>query len=289
MPGSRFKEFIDRAFLGNRGYNYQTGEWNRSGVTSGLIGGIGNAIVPGLGTVGRKVYEHYHPPGTGGTTPPTQTNLDGGTGGWQPWSGGIDNTIPGINTGYDVDGGGLNSGGGYQPYTGGVNGSFPPIQTGTDGGMTPGQVPLDTSGGYGYQGWSGGIDHNIPGIRTGGSTGGGHTTNGGGGLYTSGTLGGGTAVDPSQWGAYGLGGDGGPDNGGIGQGYALQLMSGGMHEGGGSGGQGAGVLAGLLAGRRTPATGGGLAPQSLPVRTGGGLPPYMRPPVKPGGGGQIGG
>jgi hypothetical protein len=265
MPGSRFKEFIDRAFLGNRGYNYQTGEWNRDGVRAGLIGGIGNAIVPGLGTAGRMFYERHH----NGVGQPTQYGGDlGGQYYYTPWTGGINNQIPGVNTGYNVGGTGLNSGSGYTNWTGGINGSVPPIQYGTDGGMT--QVPLDTTGGYTYQGYGGGIDRNLPGIRT-GSTGG-HSTNGGGGLYTSGTLGGGSVVDPSQWGAYGLGGDSGPDNGGIGSGYALQLMSGGMHEGGGQG------LGNFLAGKRVVA--------GIP-RTGGALPPNAY--GKTGGGGQIGG
>jgi hypothetical protein len=239
MPGSRFKEFIDRAFLGNRGYNYQTGEWNRDGVKAGLIGGIGNAIVPGLGTIGRTIYERHH----NGVGQPTQYGGDlGGQYDYTPWTGGINNQIPGVNTGYDVGGTGLNGGSGYTNWKGGINGSVPPIQYGTDGGMT--QVPLDTTGGYTYQGYGGGIDRNLPGIRTGS----GHSTNGGGGLYTSGTLGGGSVVDPSQWGAYGLGGSDAGDS----VPYKTQFATGMGESGGGLGG-----LPAFMAARRRPQTGGG--------------------------------
>jgi hypothetical protein len=212
---------------------------------------------------------------------PNNTPLDPSGGyGYNGYQGGIDNTIPGVQMGGNAGGVPLNTGGGYdyQPYSGGIDHTIPPIQYGNDPGMQPGTVPLDTSGGYSYGDVPTDIDRNIPGVRTGGGSGGGSMGRGsaGGGLYTSGTLGGGSVVDPSQWGAYGIGGDGGPQNGGIGQGYALQLLSGGMHEGGGSLGLGSGVMPSFLAGKRAPTTGGRLAPQAVPTRTGGGLPPGYR-------------
>jgi hypothetical protein len=153
-------------------------------------------------------------------------------------------------------GGGYSQGGGY----------------GGGGSMTPSVTTLNPGPSYTPPDWSTYLnapDLTIKTDNSGGNGGGnsaGHSTgstggmshgSGGGGMYTSGTLSGGYAVDPSQWGAFGIGGDSGPVNGGVGQGYALQLLSGGMHEGGGFG-QGAS----FLAGRRVP--------RGVPPRTGGG-------------------
>jgi hypothetical protein len=162
--------------------------------------------------------------------------------------------------------------------------------------MTPSMTTLNPAPSYTPPDWSSYLnapDLNIKTGNGGGSAGGmgGMGGGNGGGMYTSGTLGGGTAVDPSQWGAFGLGGDSGPANGGIGQGYALQMLSGGMHEGGGFGG---GSMAGFMARPQTGGalppqaapnllTGGGLPPQSMPARTGGGLPPQAGLTVRTGG------
>jgi hypothetical protein len=143
--------------------------------------------------------------------------------------------------------------------------------------MTPSMTTLNPGPGYTPLDWSSYLnapDLNIKTGNGGGGAGGGMSGmgggSGGGGMYTGGTLGGGTAVDPSQWGAFGLGGDSGPANGGIGQDYALQMMSGGMHEGGGFGG---GSMASFLAGPRVPTAGG--VPSG--IRTGGGLPAQAPP------------
>jgi hypothetical protein len=283
MPGSRFKEFIDRAFLGNRGYDYKTGQWNRQGVTEGLIGGIGNAIVPGAGTLGRFIYDR--------TRQPTQTLNTGGGYNYTPDFGGLN--APDFNIR-----------GGYGP------GNMPAGWDGTGGDVT--FTNLNPGAGYTPPDWSSYLQNPDLTIKTddgNGSGGGqnvgqhgtggsmsptGHTTNGGGGMYTSGTLSGGYAVDPSQWGAFGIGGDGGPQDS---TGY-YQSISTRMSDPGGGVGAGSGLLGGLLARRRTgntgivpPSvqTGGGLPAQSVGAFTGGGLPAYLRPPVKPGGGGQISG
>jgi hypothetical protein len=187
----------------------------------------------------------------------------------------------GAGGGYSQGGGGvidpvsLNPGNGYQqsPDFGGLHSPDFTIHTGGNtGGMTPSTTGGLTPPSYTPPDWSTYLnapDLTIKTDNSGGNGGGnsaGHSTgstggmshgSGGGGMYTSGTLSGGYAVDPSQWGAFGIGGDSGPVNGGVGQGYALQLLSGGMHEGGGFG-QGAS----FLAGRRVP--------RGVPPRTGGG-------------------
>jgi hypothetical protein len=258
MPGSRFKEFIDRAFLGNRGYDYQTGQWNRQGVTEGLIGGIGNAIVPGAGTLGRFIYDRAH----NRVGQPTQVGLNNG-GSYTP---------PSDFSGYSLNPPDVN------------------IQYGTDGGMTPDMTQFNVPGAtYTPPDWNSYLQKPDLTIKTGngGGTTGGYS--GFSGNSSGGTLGGGYVVDPSQWGMFGLGGDSGPVNGGTGPGYQLQLMSGGMHEGGGAGGGTGTGLAAFMARRNGTQTGGGLPAQSPTAFTGGGLPAYLQPPVKPGGGGQIGG
>jgi hypothetical protein len=191
-------------------------------------------------------------------------------------------------------------GGGYsQSGGGGYSGG---------GTMTPSTVPLNPGPGYTPPDWSSYLNAPDLTIKTsngsnGGGNNAGHSTGSTGGSTFSGnssggTLGGGYAVDPSQWGALGLGGDSGPVNGGIGQGYALQLMSGGMHEGG-MGGFGGGNVPTFLGAKRAAngnpgivppnlQTGGAMTPQSTfqtaaagwlnalagrPIRPGGGLPP----------------
>lgn len=53
--GRVWREGVDRAFLGNRGYNYQTGQWDRRGVRQGLVQtGLGQ-INPLLG-LGARLY-----------------------------------------------------------------------------------------------------------------------------------------------------------------------------------------------------------------------------------------
>jgi hypothetical protein len=193
---------------------------------------------------------------------PSTTGLQGGGYSYQPNFGGLN--APDLN---------------FNGYTGGDQ--YTPSMTTLN--PSPGVQPIDAPL---YA-----PDLNIKTGNGGGSLGGmsgGHSTNGGGGMYTSGTLGGGSVVDPSQWGAYGIGGDSGPANGGIGQGYQLQMMSGGAHEGSGVGG---GAFASFLAGNRPgPATGGGLPAMQqsntgMPpnVLTGGGYPAQMAPRVGTGG------
>lgn len=251
MPGSRFKEFIDRAFLGNRGYNYQTGQWNRDGVNSGLIGGIGNALVPGLGTIGRIIYDHRHNVGkptqyTGGLSggysyqPPDYSGMlngpdlnprvgDGNTGiippsmgnGWTNYGSYVETSTgtPGWQNGYGAGNFGQS------------DGSFTPSTTTLYPG--PNYQPIDFP--------LNGPDLNV------------HTGNGSGNSYggfsgnsSGGTLGGGTVVDPSAWGMFGLGGDGGEQDS---TGRVAATSTGRFESGGG--------LAGLMAKRRPPQTGGG--------------------------------
>jgi hypothetical protein len=185
--------------------------------------------------------------------------------------------------------GGL-AGGSYMPSNFPLNPPSTSVNyTGGDP-MTPSMGTLNPGAGYTPPDWSTYLQNPDLTIKTGdngGGTSAGHSTGStGGSTFTGnssgGTLGGGYAVDPSQWGAFGLGGDSGPVNGGIGSGYALQLMGGGMHEGGGFGGG----LAGFMA---RPQTGGALPPQSNApnVLTGGGLPPQAAMAVRTGGGSQV--
>jgi hypothetical protein len=133
--------------------------------------------------------------------------------------------------------------------------------------MTPSTTTLNPGPGYTPPDWSSYLQKPDLTIKTGNGGSGQPSGSSGGGTFSGnssgGTLGGGYAVDPSQWGAFGLGGDSGPVNGGIGPGYALQMMSGGMHEGGGVGGMGA--VASFLAGKRVPGNTG-----IVPPRAGGG-------------------
>jgi hypothetical protein len=186
--------------------------------------------------------------------------------------------------------GGL-AGGSYTPSNFPLNAPSTNVNyTGGDP-MTPSMTALNPGAGYTPPDWSSYLNAPDLAVKTGnggGSAGAvGHSTGSTGGSTFSGnssggTLGGGTAVDPSQWGAFGFGGDSGPVNGGIGPGYALQLMSGGMHESGGFGGGG---LAGLMA---RPQSGGALPPQSNApnILTGGGLAPQPAMTVRTGGAGQ---
>lgn len=60
MAGSKFKEAIDRLFLGNRGYDYQSGQWDRQGVKQGLIqGGVG-AVNPLAGLLTRMYFNYQN-------------------------------------------------------------------------------------------------------------------------------------------------------------------------------------------------------------------------------------
>jgi hypothetical protein len=191
--------------------------------------------------------------------------------------------------------GGL-AGGSYTPSNFPLNAPSTSVNyTGGDP-MTPSMTALNPGAGYTPPDWSSYLNAPDLTVKTGngggsagavgqptGSTGGSTFS----GNSSGGTLGGGYVVDPSQWGALGFGGDSGPVNGGIGSGYALQLMSGGMHEGGGVGGG----LAGFMA---RPQTGGALPPQQgntgiVPpnVLTGGGLAPQQAFAPQTGGGGQM--
>lgn len=51
--GRIWREGVDRLFLGNRGYNYNTGQWDRSGVISG---GIQQGVNTIAGPVGGALY-----------------------------------------------------------------------------------------------------------------------------------------------------------------------------------------------------------------------------------------
>jgi hypothetical protein len=252
MPGSRFKEFIDRAFLGNRGYDYRTGTWNRQGVTSGLIGSIGNTIAPGAGTLARFIYDRTHR----GVGQPTQTPLStGGGSNYTPDFGGLN--APDFNIRTDDPGyynpapstsGGANWQNGYG--TGGYS------YNGGDS-MTPSMTTLNPGPSYTPPDWSTYLQNPDFTIKTGDNGGGnnaGHSTGSTGGSTFSGnssggTLGGGYAVDPSQWGAFGIGGS----DAGNSVPYKTQYATG-MGE---SGGGGIGGLAAFMAAKRKPQTGGG--------------------------------
>ena len=60
--GRFMREFVDRAFLSNRGYDYRTGQWDRRGVRQGLIQTGAGLLMPGAGTltgVGMSLYDRY--------------------------------------------------------------------------------------------------------------------------------------------------------------------------------------------------------------------------------------
>jgi hypothetical protein len=160
---------------------------------------------------------------------------------------------------------GYGAGGGYSQGGGGYGGGDS---------MTPSMTTLNPGPSYTPPDWStylnapdltiktdnGGGNPNGGGQNVGQHMGGGstsptgHTTNGGGGMYTSGTLGGGSVVDPSAWGMFGIGGSDAGDTASI-----KARTSTGMGESGG----GFGTMASFLAGRRVPRG-------VIPPRTGGG-------------------
>jgi hypothetical protein len=177
--------------------------------------------------------------------------------------------------------GGL-AGGSYTPSSFPLN---PPSSnvhyTGGDP-MTPSVGTLNPGAGYTPPDWSTYLQNPDLTIKTGDNGSGnnaGHSTGSTGGSTFSGnssggTLGGGYVVDPSQWGAFGIGGS----DAGNSVPYYTRFATG-MGESGGFGG-------GFMA---RPQTGGALPPQSNApnVLTGGGLPPQAAMAVRTGGGGQV--
>jgi hypothetical protein len=60
MAGSKFKEFVDRTFLGNRGYNYQTGQWNARGVGQGIVQTLAGVVNPASGFLARQYFNRQN-------------------------------------------------------------------------------------------------------------------------------------------------------------------------------------------------------------------------------------
>jgi hypothetical protein len=180
-------------------------------------------------------------------------------------------------------------------HTGDPGSYYNPAPSGGDS-MTPSMTTLNPGPGYTPPDWSSYLNAPDLNIKTGNGNGGGSAGGmggmggmgggNGGGMYTGGTLGGGTAVDPSQWGAFGIGGS----DAGNSVPYYTRYATG-MGESGGFGG---GSITGFMARPQTGGalppqaapnflTGGGLPPQSMPARTGGGLPPQAGLTVRTGG------
>lgn len=138
------------------------------------------------------------------------------------------------------------------PYTG-LYGPSTDVQTGGD-------APSGGGGNTGVQRGAGNP------AMTGGFT----------GNRSGGVLGGGTAVDPSQWGQFGFGGSD-TGSGGAGLGYQTAMLSGGM--GAAESGRGAGFMGSPLAmaAALRARTGGGMRPSQITPRTGGGMKPSQVP------------